>query len=87
MIMGGVVQLPDVVYSSVRKCHAILYPVVTYCGNFVASSLAPPSFPSLACSMEKREGLGIIYHVSDVVEEDLIERRRIVELPTHEVDR
>ena len=49
--------------------------------------MAPPSFPSLAVRKSGR-GPGIFYHVSDVegrekvAREDLIERRRIVDVPT-----
>ena len=61
------------------------------CRLVLASFPGPPSFPSLAVQKSGR-GPGIIYHVSDVgVEEkgkeDLIEHRRIVDVPTHVVDR
>ena len=47
-----------------------------------------PAQLSVACSTESGRGPGIIYHVSDVEgrekgREDLIERRRIVNVSTH----
>ena len=53
----------------------------------ILASFPGPAQLSVACSMESGRGPGIIYHVSDVSREkgreDLIERRRIADVPTH----
>ena len=59
--------------------------------TIVVSQLIVASFPGpaqLSASLAVRKsgrGPGLIYHVSDI-RVDLIERRRIVEVPTHVVD-
>ena len=67
----------------------ILKPICDWiCKNqHVVASFPGPTQLSVACSAESGRRPGIFYHVSDVEcrekgKEDLIERRRIVDVPT-----